>query len=54
MADSILLLLVEDETLIRLNLQEELTGVGFVVVAAANGNGAMASLSPIQRAFVAS
>ena len=44
MTDSILLLLVEDEALIRVNLQEELDEAGFALVVAANGKQAMAEL----------
>ena len=44
MADSILLLLVEDEALIRMNLQDELEEAGFALVVASNGGQAMAEL----------
>lgn len=44
MADSILLLLVEDEALIRMNLQEELEEEGFELVVAATGAQALAEL----------
>ena len=44
MTDSILLLLVEDEALIRVNLQEELDEAGFALVVAADGGQAMAEL----------
>ena len=42
MTPSILLLLVEDEVLIRMNLEEELAEAGFDVVVATNGKEAMA------------
>jgi CheY-like chemotaxis protein len=41
---SILLLLVEDEALIRMNLQAELEEAGFELVAATNGEQAMTEL----------
>ena len=41
---AILLLLVEDEELIRINLQEELTEAGFEVVPAKNGRAAIVEL----------
>jgi DNA-binding response OmpR family regulator len=41
---SILLLLVEDEALIRMNLEEDLGDAGFTLVVAANGVEAMAEL----------
>ena len=41
---SILLLLAEDEALIRMNLQDELADAGFELVVAANGAQAMAEL----------
>ena len=44
MDPSILILLVEDEELIRMNLEEELAEAGFEVVVAANGVEAMAEL----------
>ena len=44
MTDSILILLVEDEALIRINLQEELDEAGFVLVVAGNGGQALAEL----------
>ncbi len=44
MTNSILLLLVEDEALIRVNLQEELDDAGFTLVVAPNGGQAMAEL----------
>ncbi len=44
MADKIMLLLVEDEALIRLHLQEELTDKGFELVVAATGAQALAEL----------
>ena len=39
-----MLLLVEDEVLIRINLQEELEEAGFALVVASNGGQAMAEL----------
>ncbi len=44
MSDNILLLLVEDEPLIRVNLQEELNDAGFTLIIATNGAQAMAEL----------
>ena len=44
MDPSILLLLVEDEALIRMNLEEDLADAGFEVVVATNGKEAMAEL----------
>ncbi len=44
MADSILLLLVEDEALIRMHLQEELSDEGFELVVATTGAEALAEL----------
>lgn len=44
MTNSILLLLVENEALIRLNLQEDLDEAGFTLVVAANGGQALAEL----------
>jgi DNA-binding response OmpR family regulator len=44
LTDTILLLLVEDEALIRVNLQEELDEAGFALVVALNGGQAMAEL----------
>ena len=44
MKPSILLLLVEDEALIRMFLQDELTEAGFELVAATNGATALAEL----------
>ena len=44
MTPNILLLLVEDEPLIRMNLEEELADAGFEVVVAMDGKEAMAEL----------
>ena len=44
MTPSVLLLLVEDEELIRMNLEEELVEAGFEVVVASNGKEARAEL----------
>ena len=44
MSDSFLLLLVEDEALIRMNLQEELGDAGFTLVIATDGAQAVAEL----------
>ena len=44
MTPNILLLLVEDEPLIRMNLEEELADAGFEVVVATDGKKAMAEL----------
>ena len=42
--DQVLLLLVEDEALIRLNLEEELTGAGFALIVASNGRQALTEI----------
>lgn len=44
MTEQVLLLLVEDEALIRMNLEEELGEAGFALVVAADGLEAMAAL----------
>ena len=44
MTPTILILLVEDEALIRMNLKEELPEAGFEVVVATNGKDALAEL----------
>jgi DNA-binding response OmpR family regulator len=44
LVNSILLLLVEDEALIRLHLQEDLRDAGFTLVVASDGRQAMAEL----------
>ena len=44
MAHNVLLLLVEDEALIRMNLEEELTEAGFELAVTTNGRQAMAEL----------
>ena len=44
MSEPVLILLVEDEVLIRMNLQEELAEAGFELVVAADGHRALAEL----------
>lgn len=44
MVDQVLLLLVEDETLIRMNLEEELADAGFALVVVKDGRQALAEI----------
>ncbi len=44
MADPVLILLVEDEALIRMNLEEELAEAGFDLLVATNGREALAEV----------
>lgn len=53
MADNVLLLLVEDEVLIRMNLEEELAEAGFDLAVTTNGRQAMAELEADPARFCA-
>ena len=53
MTPSILLLLVEDEVLIRMNLEEELVEAGFEVVVNSDGRQALAELNTDASRFCA-
>lgn len=53
MADNVLLLLVEDEVLIRMNLEEELAEAGFELAVTMNGRQAMAELEADPARFCA-
>ena len=53
MADNVLLLLVEDEVLIRMNLEEELAEAGFELAVTTNGRQAMAELEADPARFCA-
>lgn len=53
MASDVLLLLVEDETLIRMNLAEDLADAGFELAVAANGQQALAALEADPARFCA-
>lgn len=44
MVDRVLILLVEDEALIRINLEEELSDAGFILVVARDGRQALAEI----------
>lgn len=53
MAPNVLLLLVEDETLIRMNLAEDLVDAGFELAVAADGQKALAELEADPSRFCA-
>jgi DNA-binding response OmpR family regulator len=53
LAAAVLVLLVEDEMLIRMNLQEEITEAGLDVVVSSNGREAMAELDAEATRFCA-